>query len=410
MKAAIVAIGDELTCGYRLDTNSQFISQRLSSVPLDVVLHLTVPDTTKAIHEGLATALQAADVVIATGGLGPTEDDLTRQAVATYFGLTLEENAEALDRIRERFYRRNLHMPESNRQQAQVPAGSQTIQNDRGTAPGFYLHRETKHLFVTPGIPYEMDGMLEGFILPRLRELAGDDHHVRRTALKVYGLPESKINEIIRPLLTRGSNPLLGLLPHRGTITVEITASGDSTAKADTLLLNTVERLRELLGKYIISEDERDLPQVVADLLLVRDMTVAVNEIGTGGLVAARLTKPDGYDRWFRNSHVADPEGWPLSSPLTDNRMQQAASEMACAARKNSNVELGIGVGPISTQMDDTRRGPYTVAYAAVDLQGVQTIRRLSFNGDRVRAREWIADSTLALAREVLLGIKRTAT
>ena len=182
MKAAILTIGDELTCGYRLDTNSKTISRRLATVPLDVILHLTVEDDTEAIHKGLRTALDAAGVVIATGGLGPTEDDLTRQAVATYFGLELVEDAGALARIRERFARRGRGMPESNRVQAQVPAGSTIIYNDRGTAAGFYLPADGKHLFVTPGIPYEMEGMLEEFILPYLRELVGAGRHVRRDA------------------------------------------------------------------------------------------------------------------------------------------------------------------------------------------------------------------------------------
>jgi nicotinamide-nucleotide amidase len=217
MRAAILTIGDELTCGYRLDTNSQVLSRRLALLPADVILHLSVGDDLEAIHRGLDVALEAADVVVITGGLGPTEDDLTRQTVAAHFGLGLVEDAEALARIRERFARFRRTMPESNRIQAQVPAGSTVIYNERGTAAGFYLPTGGKHIFVTPGIPYEMEGMLEGFILPRLRALVEDGRHVQRAALKVYGLPESEINERIRPMLARDRNPLLGLLPHRGS-------------------------------------------------------------------------------------------------------------------------------------------------------------------------------------------------
>jgi len=165
VKAAILTIGDELTCGYRLDTNSQAISRRLTLLPIEVILHLTVGDDLGAIRHALRTVLDAADVVIVTGGLGPTEDDLTSQAIAAHFGLELVEDAEALARIRERFAHRGRTMPESNRVQAQVPAGSTIIYNERGTAAGFYLPVDGKHLFVTPGIPYEMEGMLEGFIL-----------------------------------------------------------------------------------------------------------------------------------------------------------------------------------------------------------------------------------------------------
>ena len=251
MKAATLTIGDELTCGYRLDTNSQAISRRLTLLPAEVVLHMTVNDTPEAIQEGLCTTLDAADVVVITGGLGPTEDDLTRQVIAAHFGVELVEDAEALARIKERFARfGRTTMPETNRIQAQAPAGSQIIYNDRGTAAGFYLPVDEKHIFVTPGIPYEMEGMLEAFILPRLQELAGADHHVRRAALKVYGLPESGINERIRPMMARGRNPLLGLLPHRGTITIEIVAAGSTPEEAERLM----EAEKDCTG-WIVTEE-----------------------------------------------------------------------------------------------------------------------------------------------------------
>jgi nicotinamide-nucleotide amidase len=295
LKAAILTIGDELTCGYRLDTNSQVVSQRLSLLPAEVILHLSVGDDIEAINTGLHVARHMADIIVVTGGLGPTEDDLTRQTIAAHFGLELVEDAEALVRIKERFARYGRTMPESNRVQAQVPASSHIIYNDRGTAAGFYLLADGKHIFVTPGIPYEMEGMLEQFILPRLRELAGTDRHVRRAAVKVYGLPESKINELIRPMLGRDRNPLLGLLPHRGTITIEVVAAGNTPEEAKALAEADLAALRAELGRYVISEDERDLPQVVADLLVERGLTIATAEIGTSGLAAARLTEPEGF-------------------------------------------------------------------------------------------------------------------
>ncbi len=400
MKAAILTIGDELTCGYRLDTNSQAISRRLATVPLDVILHLTVEDGTEAIHKGLRTALDAAGVVIATGGLGPTEDDLTRQAVATYFGLELVEDAEALARIRERFARRGRAMPESNRIQAQVPAGSTIIYNDRGTAAGFYLPADGKHIFVTPGIPYEMEGMLEEFILPHLRKLVGAGHHVRRAALKAYGLPESEINERIQPLLARGRNPLLGLLPHRGTITVEVVAAAATPGKAETLLATDLAALRAELGRYIISEDERDLPQVVADLLVKRGLTIATAELGTGGLVAARLTEPEGSERWFRRSAVVDEEIASLDKPRGCNLAdEETALTMASTARYAASSDIGVGVGAVAIPKDGTPQRSYGVIHIAVNLRGNMICRRLSFNGDRARVREWAADGALALVR-----------
>jgi len=400
MKAAILAIGDELTCGYRLDTNSQAISRRLTLLPADVVLHLSAGDDLETIQKYLGVALDAADAIIITGGLGPTEDDMTRQAVAAYFGLELVEDGDALARIQERFARFGREMPDSNRIQAQTPTGSTIIHNDRGTAAGFYLPADGKHIFITPGVPYEMEGMLEGSILPRLQELVEDGRHVQRAALKVYGLPESGINERIRPLMARGRNPLLGLLPHRGTITIEVVAAGGTPEEAAGLIEADLAALRAELGRYVISEDGRDLPQVVADLLVERGLTIATSELGSGGLLAARLTEPEGYERWFSRSIIfrSDKEASGRGKNSTLSREDDALA-MANSIRQTSPADIGVSVGPILIPEDSTPERPYGVVYVAVNIRGKETCRRLSFNGDRARARQWAADAALALVR-----------
>lgn len=400
MNGAILAVGDELISGYQLDTNSQYISRRLATVPVDVVLHLSVGDNAQAIEEGLRIALRMADVVIVTGGLGPTEDDLTRQVVAAYFGRELVEDAEALRRMQERFAARGRTMPEANRVQAQVPFGSEVIQNDRGTAAGFYLAVEGKHIFAVPGVPFEMEGMLESFILPRLHQMVGSDQFLHRAALKVYGLPESEINERIRPLMTRGRNPLLGLLPHMGTITVEIVAHAPSAEEAQALVRADIEQLREILGYYIISEDERDLPQVVADLLVERQLSVGVVELGTGGLVAARLSEPDGYTRWFRGGVVVgrnDAEHLPAG--------EAAALVLAQQARANSGAEIGLGIGPIEETTPTPNGRPRSLTWIAVDRCGETRTRAFGFSGGRIQVREWVADAALGLLRLCILGV-----
>ncbi len=396
MKAAILTIGDELTCGYQLDTNSQFIAQRLAMLPADVVLHMSVGDDLHAIHTALhvATHMTEADgepaVVVIAGGLGPTEDDLTRRAVATHFGLALVEEAEALARIKERFAHLGREMPESNCIQAQVPAGSRIIHNSRGTAAGFYLPVQgNMHVFVTPGVPYEMKGMLDEFILPRLRELAGTGAFTQRAFVKVYGLPEPEINERIRSLLARDRNPLLGLLPNMGTITVELVASGDAPEAAEALIAADVAALRAELGQHVISDDGRDLPQVVADLLVARGLTVAVAEVGTGGLVAARLTEPEGSERWFREGSVLD----------GDSASDTETLARTLAARQATVADVGVGMGPIIAPEDSAADNPYAAVDVAVNVQGQETHHRLRASGDRDRARRWVADGVLDLVR-----------
>lgn len=401
MKAAVLTIGDELTCGYQLDTNSQFISRRLAALPADVVLHISVGDDLQAIHTALHVAMHMAETdgepaaVIISGGLGPTEDDLTRQAVVAYFELELVEDAGALAHIRERFAHRGREMPESNRIQAQVPTGSQVIHNSRGTAAGFYLQVQgNRHVFVTPGVPYEMEGMLEDFILPHLQEMVGTDAFTQRAFVKVYGLPESEINERIRPMLTRDRNPLIGLLPSMGTITVELVASGNAPGETEALIEADVAALRTELGQHVISEDGRELPQVVADLLVERELTVAVAEVGTGGLVAARLTEPEGSERWFREGSVL--EGTPVDDTETLAR--------TLATRQATVADIGVGVGPIILPEDSIADNPYAVIDVAVNVQGQETCRQLRVNADRDRARRWAADGVLDQVRLCVLG------
>jgi nicotinamide-nucleotide amidase len=301
----------------------------------------------------------------------------------------LVEDARALAHIQERFAHRGREMPESNRIQAQVPAGGQTIHNSRGTAAGFYLRVEgDRHVFVTPGVPYEMKGMLEDFVMARLQELVEASVHVQRAFVKVYGLPESEINERIRPMLGRDRNPLLGLLPNLGTITIELVATGETLEKAEALIGADVEALRTELGQYVISEDGRELPQVVTDQLEELGLTIAVAEVGTGGLVAARLTEDEGYERWFRESNV--PEGG-VGDP--------EALARTLAARQATCADIGVGVGPIVIPEDSTPDNPYSLIDVAVNVQGQETCRRLRASGDRARTRDWAADGVLALVR-----------
>jgi nicotinamide-nucleotide amidase len=400
VKAAVITIGDELTCGYQLDTNAQFISRRLSALPTQVVLHTSVGDDLDNIHTALQVAMHitrdtdapmpAPAVIVISGGLGPTEDDMTRRAVASYFGVDLVENAQALAHIQKRFARRDREMPESNRIQAQVPAGGQIIHNSRGTAAGFYLRAEgNRHVFVTPGVPYEMEGMLEDFVLPCLQALIETNVHARRAFVKVYGLPESEINERIRPMLGRDRNPLLGLLPNLGTITIEVVAMGETPEKAEALIEADVEALRTELGQYVISDDGRDLPQVVTDLLAERGLTIAVAEVGTGGLVAARLTEAESCEQWFRGSNVLESSGGDTE-----------ALARTLAAREATCADVGVGVGPIVIPKDSTADNPYSLIDVAVNVRGQETCRRLRVNGDRARARQWAADGVLALVRE----------
>jgi len=247
--------------------------------------------------------------------------------------------------------------------------------------------------------------MLERFILPRIQKLVGAGYHIRRAALKIYGIAESEINERIRPMLARDRNPLLGLLPSRGTITIELVSAASTPEEAEALIETDLVTLQAEFGRYVISQDERGLPQVVADLLAQRGLAVATAELGTGGLVAARLTEPDGSERWFRRSLTFGSE-WEASGAGKNNPLsaRDDVLAMARAIRQAAGADVGVGVGAIAIPEDSRPDRLYGVLHVAVSMESNETCRRLSFNGGRVRVREWAADAALALVRLQLLG------
>jgi nicotinamide-nucleotide amidase len=217
---------------------------------------------------------------------------------------------------------------------------------------------------------------------------------VRRAFVKIYGLPESEINQRIRPLLDRARNPLLGLLPDRGTITIEIVATGKAQEEAEALIETDKAALRAELGATIISEDGKGLADVVVALLAEQEMTVAIAEVGTGGLVAARITEAEGAERWFKGSSVV---------AAGDESSEPEALVKALATREATVADIGVGVGPIVIPDDSEPQSPYGLVSVAVNVRGHDHTHQLRLNGDRNRVREWAAYATLALVRKALL-------
>jgi nicotinamide-nucleotide amidase len=217
--------------------------------------------------------------------------------------------------------------------------------------------------------------------------------------LKVYGLPESEINERIRDLMVRSRNPLLGLLPNLGTITVEVIARGSTAAEADALVSTDVEALRARLAGHIISEDGQDLPEVVARMLAERGLTIATVEWGTGGMVAVHLSRLEGAQRWYRGGTVIPPE----ADDLADVR-EEAVRVLAASVRQSAGADVGVGVGPIILEEPRSLGRRWGSLWAAVDVQGDSSVQQLSLSGDRDHMREWAAGAVLGLVRQRLLG------
>src|SRR5216684_2108986 len=307
MKACIVAVGSEMLTPFRVDTNSLVITERLNVIGYDVRLKAVVADEVGELARVIDGALAWADLIVITGGLGPTEDDITRDAVASVLGTPLDVDESIVDRIRDRFARRGMTMPEINRRQAMVPRGATVLPNPNGTAPGLWMERGETAIALLPGPPREMKPMLEAVIAERLAPKAGGRRLFRRV-LKITGRAESDVDAQAQPVYGQWtaqpvpiSTTILAVL---GQIELHLTAEAVSQADADRALAAAVRELQQTLGPAVYSTDGRPLEAVVGDLLRERHLTIAVAESCTGGLLASRLTDVPGSSDYVERGVV----------------------------------------------------------------------------------------------------------
>ncbi len=296
MLAEIISIGDELVTGQRLDTNSQWLSQRLGDLGVRVGYHTTIGDSLDENLHALRAAIERADVVVSTGGLGPTADDLTREAMAAAVGVELNLDAAALEHIRSLFARTGREMPERNRLQAYFPAGARSIFNPRGTAPGIDLVARRGRggecrLFALPGVPAEMFEMFAGHVAAALMEMQPERKVICHRRVKCFGAGESQIEQMLPDLIRRGRDPLVGITVSAATITLRVTAEGDSPASCAERMRPTLDTIRRSLGNLVFGEEDDELEDAVVRLLRERGETLAVVEAGGEGLLAGSLMR-----------------------------------------------------------------------------------------------------------------------
>ena len=313
MRAETIAIGTELTTGAKLDTNSQWLSLELSAVGIAVWYHTTVADTLEANLLVLRHAVDRADVVLITGGLGPTLDDLTREALAALLGVELVLHEPSLQIIREMFSRRNRTMPDRNSIQAMFPAGTEPIPNPRGTAPGIWVEipragKSPCRLIAMPGVPSEMKPMFRDAVLPRLTDLCGSGQVIRSSRVNCFGLGESHADELLGDLTTRGRDPEVGITVHEGTITLRIEAHGATIEECDTKIQQARITARERLGHYVFGDDDEELQDVVVRGLSRENSTLITAESATGGLLATWLSAADAAGVSYHGGSVGSEE------------------------------------------------------------------------------------------------------
>ena len=377
MHAEVVSIGDELTSGQRLDTNSQWLSEQLGELGIRVLYHSTVGDDLEANVRVFREAFDRSDVIVCTGGLGPTADDLTRPALAAATGRELIQDDTALEHIRALFARRRRPMPERNESQAMFPSGAAMIPNPHGTAPGIDIAidrsgRPPTRLFALPGVPAEMVEMWLASVRPALEDVTGEARVIRHRRIKCFGVGESDLEQMLPDLIRRGRQPSVGITVSQATITLRITAAGRDPDECQAAIEPTAATIYDCLGSIVFGEADDELQQAVVRLLQSRGETASVVEWGTGGLVADWLSAASGPGGPFRGGLVIrdrdalvalGPVDEPADSGIGDGL---EVAQWAESCRQRFDTDYAIAVGPFPPPRDggaETGHLPLAVAW-----------------------------------------------
>lgn len=416
-KAEILAVGSELLTPYRSDTNSLYLTARLNEVGIDVRAKAIVGDDAGDLAALFRQALERADVVVLTGGLGPTADDLTRETVAEVLGLPLDEDAGILATLRQRFASRGVAMPEINRRQAQVPRGAVALPNAKGTAPGLWIESGGRIVVLLPGPPRELEAIVAHDVQPRLAAITGA-RGVRRRVLKITGRPESQVEEIAQPLYSKMADwrvPVeTTILASPGQIELHLSARSENPEDSDRVLEEGVQHLAGALGDIVFSTDGRNLPDVVGGLLLARGARIAVAESCTGGMVLARLTDVAGSSAWvvggviaYANDVKIDQLGVPLQMIEDHGAVSEpVAAAMAAGVRQRLRADVGVAVTGIAGPAGGSESKPVgTVAIAVASKNTAGAVRTFRFVGDRQMVRQQATQAALEMVRRMLVGL-----
>ena len=408
MRAEIVGVGTELLLGQIANSNARWISERLAEIGVDVLHHVVVGDNVERIVEALRGAAGRSDVVIVTGGLGPTQDDVTRPALAVAADVRLVRSSEIEERLRARWAATGREMPDSNLAQADVPEGGRAIRPERGTAPGLVVEIAGARVYALPGVPAEMVEMMEGTVLPELAAAAGPSALVSRT-IRCVGMAESRIAELLDDLFHGSANPTVAYLAGGGEVKVRLSAKSASAEGAEALIQPVAEEVVARLGDVVFSTRDEALEEVVERLLRDSGRTLACAESLTGGGLGARLTSVPGASAVFLGSAVTyveqakrDVLGVSAGTLAREGVVSRAcAAEMAAGARRVFASDLGVALtgaaGP--EPLGGAEPG---VVWVALDAGDRSHQRSLRWPGDRAFVRRLAEQAALDLVRRYL--------
>lgn len=414
MIAEIVAIGSELLTPFRQDTNSLYLTEKLNSLGVEVGFKTIVGDSLKDIVRVTTTALSRADILILIGGLGPTEDDLTREAVAQTLGLQLRRDPEMVQAIERRFAERGWKMSSNNVKQADVISGATVLHNANGTAPGQWISGRSdgkeKIIILLPGPPHELTALFENAVLERLRARVPKQFLASRV-LKITGIGESACDARIAPIYKRFADVNTTILAKPGEIQLHLRTQGQSSESADRHLDEPVGKIEDELGDFVFSDNGDSLEQIVSYFLQMRNATLAVAESCTGGMLAERLTSISGSSRYFIGGAVVYSNELKIQFADVPQDVldvygavsEQVARALAEGIRKRCGTTLGLGVTGVAGPTGGTAEKPVGLVYHALASENGTEVVKRNFLGDRERVRWSASQQALDMVRRKLM-------
>lgn len=411
MNSELVAVGTEILLGNITNSHARYLSNQLAELGINVLYHTAVGDNRERLREVVEMAFCRSDLIVFTGGLGPTKDDLTKEIVCQVLGIPLVEDAETEQRIETYFERLRREMPENNRKQAMVPAGAKLFPNENGTAPGIAVQHQGKCILLLPGPPQELIPMYQNQVRPFLSRFSSST--IRSRNLRIYGLGESKVDELLGEILDQ-ENPTVALYAKEGEVLARITAKADVTQRCEQMIGKTEKQIREILGDFIYGVDVDSLEEQLVKELLERHRSLALAESCTGGLVAQKITSIPGASGCFQygivsySNQVKESQLGVSSGTLEQYGAvsPQVAREMAEHARRNGGADIGIGITGIAGPDGGTPEKPVGLVYIGVatnrTLKAVECRLGRGLPDERASIRNRASLKALSLALEAL--------
>lgn len=411
MKTEIITVGTEILLGDILNTNTHYLSNELANMGIDVYYQITVGDNEKRLLSQLEESFKRSDLLILTGGLGPTEDDMTKEVCAKYFNMEMEFHEQSWDKIIEIYNKMNRKPTENNKKQAYFPKESLILPNKYGTAPGCIMEKDNKVIIVMPGPPKEMKPMFDNYVKPYL--LKDNKNILKSKVLRIIGIGESKVENDLLDLIDKQVNPTIATYAKDGECTVRITAKGTDEKEAESLITPISEEIKNRFKEKVYGEDDTTIEDEVAKILVDNNLTIAVAESCTGGMVAADLINYPGISSVFMEGCVTYSNEAKMSTLKVNKETlstvgavsEQCAKEMSEGVAARHNTNIGLSTTGIAGPEGGSEDKPVGLVYMGITINNKTIVKKYIFNGDRQQIRKRACKTLLNDLRMELLKI-----